>query len=46
MRAGESLVFDLPSAETLRASAQAVRANAGEQLLGICVFRLPSSNAA
>lgn len=44
IRAGESLVFDLPSAETLRASARAVRKNAGAALLGICVFRLPSSN--
>lgn len=41
IRAGEWLVFDLPSAETLRASARAVRENAGENLLGICVFRLP-----
>lgn len=42
MQAGDTLVFDLPSAETLRASARAVRENAGEQLLGICLFRLPS----
>ncbi len=43
IKAGESVVFDLPSAESLRASARAVRENAGEQLLGICVFRVPSS---
>jgi hypothetical protein len=41
IKAGESLVFDLPSAESLRASARAVRENAGEKLLGICVFRVP-----
>ena len=44
INAGESLVFDLPSAESLRESARAVRENAGENLLGICIFRLPSSN--
>jgi Protein of unknown function (DUF3142) len=44
IKAGESLVFDLPSAASLRASARAVRENAGEQLLGICVFRLPVEN--
>lgn len=42
MKAGEKLVFDVPSAESLRATARAVRENAGESLLGICVFRLPS----
>jgi hypothetical protein len=44
--AGESLVFDLPSSATLRASARAVRENAGEELLGICIFRLPTVNDA
>ncbi|HEX4945186.1 MAG TPA: DUF3142 domain-containing protein [Blastocatellia bacterium] len=44
IKAGESLVFDLPSAASLRASARAVRENAGEQLLGICVFRVPMAN--
>ncbi|MGQ0540523.1 MAG: DUF3142 domain-containing protein [Blastocatellia bacterium] len=42
--AGESLVFDLPSAASLRASARAVRENAGERLLGVCIFRLPTLN--
>lgn len=42
MQTGDTVVFDLPSAATLRASACAVRENAGEQLLGICLFRLPS----
>ncbi len=41
---GESLVFDLPSAASLRESARAVRENAGENLLGICLFRLPGNN--
>ncbi len=43
INAGESLVFDLPSAASLRESARAVRENAGEKLMGICLFRLPSS---
>jgi len=42
VRAGETLVFDLPNVNSLKAAARAVRENAGEQLLGICVFRLPS----
>jgi hypothetical protein len=44
IQAGEILVFDVPSAASLRASARAVRENAGEALLGICVFRLPMEN--
>ena len=44
IKAGESLMFDLPSAESLRACARAVREHAGEQLLGICVFRVPMAN--
>jgi hypothetical protein len=44
MKAGESLVFDLPNADSLRASARAVRENGGEALLGICIFRLPSTD--
>jgi len=43
---GEMLVFDLPSAASLRAAASAVRENAGDQLLGICVFRLPTTDDA
>jgi hypothetical protein len=42
MHAGDVLVLDVPSAETLRASARIVREWAGEKLLGICVFRLPA----
>lgn len=43
VQAGETLVFDLPTADSLRASARAVRENAGELLLGICVFRIPTA---
>jgi len=42
VRTGESLVFDIPTVASLKAAARAVRENAGEQLLGICIFRLPS----
>ncbi len=41
VRAGEHLVLDLPSSESLRAGVRGVRRLAGEQLLGICLFRLP-----
>jgi hypothetical protein len=42
MRAGDVLVIDLPTTESLRIAAQITRELAGEKLLGICVFRLPS----
>lgn len=42
--AGDSLVFDIPSAETLRENARVVRENAGKNLLGICIFRLPTTH--
>ena len=42
MRPGETLVFDIPTTKSLQASARAVRENAGGQLRGICIFRLPS----
>ena len=42
MHAGDVLVFDAPSAESLRAAARIVRELSGEKLLGICVFRLPA----
>jgi Protein of unknown function (DUF3142) len=41
---GELLVVDVPTTESLRASARAVREAAGDQLLGICIFRLPSGD--
>lgn len=40
-RAGDRLLLDVPSAETLRASARAARTQGGAQLLGLCLFRLP-----
>src|SRR5205823_8404132 len=40
------LMLDVPSAETLRACARVVRAEAGAALLGICVFRLPGADDA
>jgi len=40
MHAGDVLVLDLPTAESLRTSARTVRELAGEKLLGICIFRL------
>ena len=46
MHAGDQLVVDLPTAESLRQSARAVRELAGPQLLGICVFRLPTADDA
>lgn len=42
VRAGERIAFDVPSGESLRASARGVRETAGDSLLGICIFRLPS----
>lgn len=39
----QTVVVDQPSSASLRANARAVRENAGELLLGISVFRLPSS---
>lgn len=42
IHAGDVLVVDVPSAESLRLSARIVRDQAGKKLLGICVFRLPT----
>jgi hypothetical protein len=42
VRAGERVVLDLPSGEALRAGVRGVRRLAGEKLLGICLFRLPT----
>lgn len=41
VRAGQTVVLDVPSSASLRASARAVRENGGSDLLGICLFRLP-----
>jgi hypothetical protein len=46
MRAGDVLVMDLPSSETLRIASRITRKLAGPKLLGICVFRLPVSDDA
>lgn len=43
MRPGESLLLDVPTAASLRACANAVRAQGGALLLGICIFRLPGA---
>ncbi|MFL6227480.1 MAG: DUF3142 domain-containing protein [Pyrinomonadaceae bacterium] len=42
VREGERLMLDVPSAESLRASLRAVREEAGAQLIGVCLFRLPT----
>jgi hypothetical protein len=42
VRAGDVLVVDVPSAESLRVSARTVRELAGERLIGLCIFRLPT----
>ena len=43
IRAGESLLLDRPTAAGLRACVRKVREQAGARLLGICVFRIPST---
>lgn len=42
MHAGDVLVLNLPTTESLRTSALITRKLAGRKLLGICVFRLPA----
>ena len=44
MSAGDVLVIDLPSSETLRSAARIVREMAGNRLLGLCIFRLPGAD--
>ena len=41
VRAGEYLMFDVPSAASLRENARIIRQRAGDMLLGLCIFRLP-----
>ena len=41
VKAGESMMLDMSSVASLRESAREVREQAGDLLLGICVFRLP-----
>ncbi|MBI4749710.1 MAG: DUF3142 domain-containing protein [Acidobacteria bacterium] len=38
---GDSLVLEIPNSQVLRESARLVRQYAGDQLLGICLFRFP-----
>ena len=42
VRAGDTLVLDVPSGESLRAGARGARLRGGDTLLGICLFRLPT----
>jgi hypothetical protein len=46
LRAGEHIVLDVPGSESLRASVRGVREGAGDKLLGICLFRLPTAGDA
>jgi hypothetical protein len=42
LRAGEQIVLAVPGSESLRAGVRGVREGAGDKLLGICLFRLPT----
>jgi hypothetical protein len=42
LRAGEQIVLEVPGSESLRAGVRGVREGAGDKLLGICLFRLPT----
>jgi hypothetical protein len=42
VKSGEWIMLDMPCAASLRESARMVRERAGDLLLGICVFRLPT----
>ena len=42
VRAGEQVVIEVPGSESLRAGVRGVREGAGDKLLGICLFRLPT----
>lgn len=44
VHAGDLLLVDIPSSDSLRLAARTVREWAGEKLLGICVFRLPAAD--
>ncbi len=41
-RAGEQIVLEVPGSGSLRAGVRGVRERAGDKLLGICLFRLPT----
>ena len=42
LRAGEQVVLAVPGSESLRAGVRGVREAAGDRLLGVCLFRLPT----
>ncbi|HEX7317399.1 MAG TPA: DUF3142 domain-containing protein [Pyrinomonadaceae bacterium] len=42
VRAGEQVVIEMPGSESLRAGVRGVREAAGDKLLGVCLFRLPT----
>jgi hypothetical protein len=42
LRAGEQIVLEVPGSESLRAGVRGIREGAGDKLLGICLFRLPT----
>lgn len=42
MREGDLLMLDLPSMHSLRATVRAVRKEADDSLIGLCIFRLPA----
>jgi hypothetical protein len=42
VRAGEQVVIEVPGSESLRAGVRGVREAAGDKLLGVCLFRLPT----
>jgi hypothetical protein len=46
LRAGEQIVLDVPGSESLREGVRGVREGAGDKLLGICLFRLPTTDDA
>jgi uncharacterized protein DUF3142 len=41
VRAGEHLLLDAPTSQSMRDTARIVRNRAGDLLLGLCIFRLP-----
>ena len=43
---GQTVVVEVPASEALRQGASVVRENAGENLLGICLFRMPTTGDA
>lgn len=45
-QAGENLVLEVPTVESLRQTARAARTEGGPQMLGLCIFRLPDSTDA